>query len=53
MYYRNGLSDDARGTSAIRFGLVAVGVAIVVFRAVHMFGLDLPATLQSLSTALQ
>ena len=53
MYYRNGLSDDVHGTSAIKFGLVALGVAIVAFRAVHVFGLDLSATIQSLTTALQ
>ncbi len=58
MYYRDGFSDDvhggsANGTSAIIFWLVALGVAIVAFRAVYLFGLDLPATIQSLTSALQ
>ena len=53
MYYRNGFSDDVHGASAIRFGLVVLGVAIVAFRAVPRFGVDLPTTIKSLTTPLQ
>ena len=53
MYYRNGLSDEVHAASAIRFGLVALGVAIVASRAVYLFGQDLSATIQSLTAALQ
>jgi len=53
MYYRDGFSDEVHSASAIRFGLVVLGVAIVASRAIYLFGLDLPATIQSLTSAFQ
>ena len=50
MYYA---ADETPHASPIRFGLVAAGVAIVVVRAIQMFGLDMTATMSSLTSFFQ
>lgn len=51
MYYAS--SNETHHTSPLRFGLVAAGVAIVVIRAVQLFGLDLTATFSSITSVFQ
>lgn len=51
MYYVS--SRESPHASPLRFGLVAAGVAIVVVRAIQMFGLDLNTTLSTFTSVFQ
>jgi pilus assembly protein Flp/PilA len=41
------------GATAIEYGLIAAGIAVVIITAVNLIGTDLTATFQAVATALQ
>jgi pilus assembly protein Flp/PilA len=40
------------GATAIEYGLIAAGIAVVIITAVNLIGTDLTATFQTVATAL-
>ena len=40
------------GATAIEYGLIASGIAVVIITAVNLIGTDLKATFQTVATAL-
>jgi len=40
------------GATAIEYGLIAAGIAVVIITAVNLIGTDLKATFQTVATAL-
>jgi pilus assembly protein Flp/PilA len=44
---------DERGVTAIEYGLIAAGVAVVIISTVQGLGTNLKATFSSVSTALK
>jgi len=45
--------NDERGVTAIEYGLIAAGVAVVIIGTVQALGTNLKTTFQSVSTALK
>jgi pilus assembly protein Flp/PilA len=43
---------DESGATAIEYGLIAAGIAVVIIAAVNLVGSDLTKTFGSVSTAL-
>ena len=40
------------GATAIEYGLIAAGIAVVIITAVNLIGVNLTATFQTVATAL-
>lgn len=45
--------DDESGATAIEYGLIAAGIAVVIIAAVQLVGTNLNGTFTSVSTAVQ
>lgn len=45
--------NDEQGVTAIEYGLIAAGIAVVIATAVATVGTDLDAIFKSISTALK
>lgn len=43
---------DESGATAIEYGLIAAGIAVVIIAAVQLVGTNLSATFQSVATAV-
>ncbi|HUB85369.1 MAG TPA: Flp family type IVb pilin [Rhizomicrobium sp.] len=44
---------DESGATAIEYGLIAAGIAVVIITAVQLIGTNLSATFQSVATAVK
>jgi pilus assembly protein Flp/PilA len=44
---------DESGATAIEYGLIAAGIAVVIITAVQLVGTNLSATFQSVATAVK
>lgn len=44
---------DESGATAIEYGLIAAGIAVVIIAAVQLVGSNLSATFQTIATAVQ
>jgi pilus assembly protein Flp/PilA len=44
---------DESGATAIEYGLIAAGIAVVIITAVQLIGTNLSATFQKVATAVQ
>jgi pilus assembly protein Flp/PilA len=44
---------DESGATAIEYGLIAAGIAVVIITAVQLIGTNLSSTFQSVATAVK